>query len=142
MRLEKGLVYSVNAWSLESTDAGAWIVKTSTSKDNAQEVTTIITDEVKRVLDKGLTKEEVMFAQNKIVKSKRMELQSSGSWVDWHATKELTSELPHTLADYTKDIIDVTPEMTMSVAQKYFGNNKWYLGMCGDIAKKDIVVSI
>lgn len=138
----EGLIYGVNAWSFNYMDTGAWVVKASTSKDKAQQVITIITDEVKRVLNEGLTKEEVLFAQNKIVKSKRMDLQTSRSWVDLHASSELKSKTPETLYDYTKGIVEVTPEMTRQVAQRYFGDNNWYLGMCGSISKKDIVISV
>ena len=141
LRLEKGLVYSVNAWSVKFTDAGAWLVKTSTSKDKLQEVVEIIEDEIKRVVDAGLTPEEVNFAQDKIVKSKRMQLQSSEQWVNWHTAIELNQKQLYTLTDYIRSIMQVTPEMTKTVAQTYFGSDKWYLGMCGDISSKDAIVN-
>ncbi len=141
LRLERGLVYGVNAFNLEISDAGSWMVKTSTSKDNIQEVINLIVNELNRILNEGLTPEEILFAQNKIIKSKRIQLQTSGQWIDWNAQEELLRNPSDAIQDYTSAIINVTPEMTRDVAQKYFGPNKWYLGMCGDVSGKSYVVN-
>jgi len=76
------------------SDAGAWVIKTSTSKDKLQEVVDLICDEIKRVSDNGLSEDDIHFAQKKLIKSKRMQFQSSGSWVEWHATEEMISKQP------------------------------------------------
>lgn len=141
LRYEKGLVYGVSAWQHEFGDTGAWVVKTSTSKDKVQEVVDVITDEAKRVAESGLTPEEVEFAQDKIIKSKRMQMQSSEAWVDFHAYRELLAARVWTLTNYVQEIAAVSPRATQDVAKKYFGQNKWYLAMCGDISESSIQVN-
>jgi len=142
LRLERGLVYSVFAGRLELSDAGTWTVKTSTSRDKLQEVVDVICDEIKRVSDSGLNEDEIHFAQRKLIKSKRMQLQSSGSWVAWHATRELISRQPFSLEDNTRSLLEVTSEKTRDVAQEYFGADRWYLGLCGDVTENNIMVRL
>ena len=122
-------------------DSGSWVVKTSTSKDKLREVLDTICDELKRVFDNGLTSEEVKFAQDKIEKSQRMEMQTSDSWVRFHGLRELLGGGKiWTLTDYSSEIRAVTPEATREVARKYFGPDKWYLSICGDVEESEIKI--
>ncbi len=142
LRYEKGLVYSASAWLSSLADCGSWAVMTSTSKDKINEVVEIITKEIKRIMENGLTHEEIEFAKNKIIKSKLMEMQTSGSWVDFHSFYESVNKTGvWTLEDYLREIELVTCEKTKEVANKYFGPDKWFLGMCGDIKEEDVKVA-
>lgn len=142
LRYEKGLVYDVSAWQISRGDYGSWVVKTSTSRNNVQEVLNIITNEIKRVMIDGLSSEEILFVKNKIIKSKLMEMQTSSSWVDFHARYELFNKgKAWTLEDYLRGIESVTSEDIIRVANKYFGADKWYLGICGDIKEDSIKIS-
>ena len=69
LRYEKGLVYGVSAGQQTLSDSGAWVMRTSTSKNNVNEVLGIITTELKKVCEQGLSAEQVKFAQDKIEKS-------------------------------------------------------------------------
>jgi len=142
LRYEKGLVYSVSALSMSMADCGAWVIKTATSKDKVNEVIGIITDEIKRVMTDGLTDEEIIFAKNKIIKSKLMQMQTSSDWVAFHGYYSFFDESDTwTIEDYLKEIELVTPEKTKEVANKYFGQDKWFLGICGDVKEESIDVS-
>ena len=142
LRYEKGLVYSVGARQQTFSDCGTWTVNTSTSKDKVNEVLNFVVEELKRVCDQGLTTEEVKFARDKIEKSKRMEMQTSSSWVSFHSFRELLDDKnTWTLSDYVAEIKSVTPEMTHRVAQKYFGPDKWYLAICGDVEESEIKIN-
>ncbi len=140
LRYGRGLVYGVWGYQLSLSDSGAWVIKTSTAKDKLNEVLSIISGEIKRIQNHGLTQKEVCFAQNKIVKSARMDLQTSSDWVDWHSEYELTGNNPSELKDQMDGILKVTPESTRIVAQNYFAPGKWYLGICGDVKNDDSVV--
>lgn len=140
LRYERGLVYGVSAQQMSFGDAGLWIVKTSATKQKLQEVLDIISGEIQRIVTSGLSPEELQFAKDKIAKSKRMELQSSGSWVGFHAYHQLLSEKPWTFVDYVRDIQAVTVEDTKRIAQKYFLPDSWYLALCGDITADEVGV--
>lgn len=141
LRYNRGLVYGVGAYQHGFVDAGMWAVKTSTAKEKLQEVLDIITATIARVATQGLTDSEIQFAKNKIIKSKRMELQTSASWVNFHAYKQLLSPEPWTFIDYLQGISKVTSEDIRRVAKKYFGHDKWYLAMCGDITKDEVAIN-
>lgn len=138
LRYKRGLVYSVGAWQRDFADAGMWAVQTSMVKDKLKEVLDVINTEIARVADKGLTEEELQFAKDKITKSKRMELQTSASWVGFHAQQQLFSPKPWTLIDYLRGISSVTRENTKSVVRKYLDSEKSYLALCGDISEDEV----
>jgi predicted Zn-dependent peptidase len=120
---------------MEFSGGGICGIKTSASKEKLQEVINIITAEVRRVIQHGLDDTEIQFAKDKIAKSKRMELQSSSSWVNFHAHPQLLSQTPWTLIDYLREIEKVSNDDIKRVAEKYFSSDKWYLALCGDITE-------
>lgn len=141
LRYEKGLVYNVSARFLSLTDSGSWTVNTSTSKDKVNEVIKIITSEIKRVMQNGLAQEEISFAKSKIIKSKLTQMQTSGAWVGFHSNFEAANRgETWTLEDYLNGIGLVTQEKIKEVANSYFGKDKWFLGVCGDIKDEDLKV--
>lgn len=142
LRQEKGLVYTVSAGSSGYSDTGTWRVRTSTGKDKVQEVLDIICGEFNRVYEGKVTPEELQFVKDKIVKSQRMELQTSGSWVDFHCYRELvTPTMRWTVRDFIEDISSVTMEDLARVGEQYFTKGSWFLAMCGDIDKDKIAVN-
>lgn len=138
LRYERGLVYSVSANHLEFAGAGMWYIKTSATKKKLQEVFEVIAKEIQRIMRDGLTSEELQFAKDKIAKSKRMELQSSGSWVGFHTRRQLINPAPWTFIDYIHEIQAVTVADTKRVAEKYFTPDGWYVALCGDIAEDEV----
>jgi len=140
LRYEKGLVYGVNTLSHNLSNAGTWTVKTSTSKDNLQEVVDIITKEFKRIATGGVTEEELKFAKNNITKSSRRRMQTSGAWVSRHI-KNVLVENPVQFPDYLNAVVSTEKSDLSRVGKKYFLPNSWYLAMCGDVDKKSVVVN-
>ncbi len=142
LRQEKGLVYTVSASSFGYSDTGAWRVKTSTGRNNVQEVLDTICTELNRIYEGKITQDELQFAKDKTIKSQRMELQTSGSWVDFHSYRELITPTMHwTVEDLINDISSVTLEDLSRVGNKYFTKGSWFLAMCGDIDKDEITVN-
>lgn len=135
LRYEKGLVYGVGCQTVGMSDGGSFIVKTSTSKDKLQELLDITTAEISKISQNGLIDEDISFAKEKMIKSKREQMQTSSSWVNFHSTDELIGKKDWSLTKYIEEISSVTSEQTKLVAQKYFGENNWYLAVCGDITK-------
>ena len=139
LRYEKGLVYDSSAFSTTMGDCGSWMAMTSTSRDKVKEVLRTISGEVRRVMNDGLTEEELAFVKNKIMRSSLMKMQTSASWVDLHADLEpFNRNGIWTLADQLEAIGAVTPAMTRDVARRYFGPDKWFLAACGDIQEDEL----
>ncbi|MCX6783455.1 MAG: pitrilysin family protein [candidate division WWE3 bacterium] len=134
LRYEKGLVYGVSARNGGFIDGGDFGISTHASKDNLQEVMDIIVTELKRMKDTGPTAEELQLVKNRLIKSKKMSMQTSGSWVDWHEYRTLYyPDSVWTIEDYFKEVSSVTSEEVREVASKYLTNNNWYLTITGDV---------
>ncbi len=142
LRYEKGLVYGISAGAYTLPDAGITYVQTSVLKEKLQETLDIITMELKRIVNDGLTNDEVSFAKNKIIKSKRMQMQTSESWAGFGSYTDITGPKIITLSDYVVEIEAVTQEDTKRVAGKYFTSNNWYLAMHGDVKENEIRINL
>ncbi len=140
LRYEKGLVYSVGTSSYNFSNAGAWSVKTSTSRDKLQEVVNIITDEFARIASGGVTREELEFAKDKVAKSSRRRMQTSASWVRRHVHNELVGN-PMRLPEYLNSISSIKKSDLSRVGKSYFKPGLWYLAMCGDVNETSVVVN-
>ncbi len=144
LRYERGLTYGVNSFTLEESDTGVFLIKTSTSKsnDSLQKVLDVISDEVRRIAENGLPMKDIEFTKKKMIKSLRMRLQASENWVNMYTDWERGVGAPFGITAYTLGISSCTPEMIKSAAQKYFGKDKWYLGMCGDVSADQVKVNL
>jgi len=139
LRYENGLIYGINSWNDQLFDAGTWGFQTSTSKSNFQKVIDIIEKEFSSMAKNGLSQSELDFIKNKIIKSGRLNLQTSESIVDFHAYKQfISSNKPWTVQDYTKSIKEVDCNLIKTAAIKYLDPTKSFLGICGNINEKEI----
>ncbi|MBU0534781.1 insulinase family protein [Patescibacteria group bacterium] len=142
LREEKGLVYGVSVDSLGMSDSGAWVVSTSTPKENVQQLLDIVCDEFNRIYDGGIFDSELRLAKDKIIKSRKQRMQTSRAWVDFHTAGESLN--PKKARDLDK-VLDKISKVTLGdlrrVGRKYFSKNSWYLAMCGDTTEKDFKIN-
>lgn len=141
LRYDKGLVYGVEPIREAFSDCGSWAVRTSTAKKHVQEVTNIIKEEISRIANTGLTKAEISFAKNKIIKSKRLSLQTSASWVNFHAFRQIfCPETIWSLENYINEIQAVDQASIKQASRMYLDTNKSFLALCGDINIDEIKI--
>lgn len=139
LRYENGLIYGISSWHEQLFDAGTWGFQTSTSKSNFQKVIDIIQNELISTAQDGLSQSELDFVKNKIIKSGRLNLQTSESIVNFHAYKQfIDSEKTWTVQDYTESLEKVGCDLIKTTATKYLNPIKSYLAICGDINEKEI----
>jgi len=142
LRTENGLVYSLDVSSEGSFDRGYFSVITSTSKDNVQKVLDIITNEFKRLKKGDISQEEVDLAKNKTIKAKFRETQTSAYWATFHLSEALFNpEKPEDLSDWMNKVEKIDLTDVISVSEKYFKPENWYLSLCGDMSKEDFQVN-
>ncbi|HPR99861.1 MAG TPA: pitrilysin family protein [Candidatus Woesebacteria bacterium] len=139
LRYENGLIYGINSWHEQLFDAGTWGFQTSTSKSNFQKVIDIIEKEFYTIIQDGLPESDLNFVKNKIIKSSRLNLQTSESIVGFHAYKQfINSDKPWTIQDYTESLEKVDCGLIKAAAIRYLNPTKSYLAVCGDISEKEI----
>ncbi len=141
LRNELGLVYGESAYTPASGDSGAFFIKTATTKVHVQQVLDVITREIIRIADDGVSEDQLEHVKNRIIKSRRLDMQTSSDWVDFHGYGTLFRHDQWTLVNFLSEIAAVTPEDIQRVVKTYFSSGKWYLGMCGDITEQDVRVN-
>jgi len=142
LRSEKGLVYSVDAGYCGGYDFGSFSVSTETDKKDLQEVLDIICGEFKRSVLGKVTNKELRFFKQQGIKAQKRYMETSGSWVGFHAYGELIGDKEWlTLPEYLKKFNKVAVADITRVAKKYFRKDSWYLAICGNIKEKDITVN-
>jgi predicted Zn-dependent peptidase len=139
LRYEMGLVYSISSHNMEQSDHGSWVTTTQCAKKDLTVVLEEVTKELNRASSGGLTPDELEFARNKLIKSKRMQLQTSESWVGFHTGYEaFIPDRNWTVVDYMRQLSQVTLTDLERVAKKYFKPDRWYLALCGDIKEGEV----
>lgn len=141
LRFEKGLVYTVGAGYGGSIDRGSFTVTTEISKKNLPEVLDIIGGEFERAVFGKITSSELDFFKTRKIKSQKRVMETSDSWVGFHAYDELFgNEKRLSLPEFLEKVNQVTLDDITRVSKKYLAKDSWYLAVCGDIEEKDIVV--
>jgi predicted Zn-dependent peptidase len=139
LRFKKGLVYGVSSGTGSSFDRGRFGIDTSFLRSNMSETVESICEEVRKLKTSGVPESEFQLARNKILKSSRRAMQTSGSWVDEHVQKALFyPDLKRTIIDYLQDVEAVTIDDLNRVANKYLTQDNWYLSATGNVTEADI----
>jgi len=142
LRYEKGLVYGQRTLNINYRDVGAFLFQSSTLAAQLQEVMDIVCSEFSRVAKNGLTNEEVDFIKMKMTKSLRNNLQMSSDWVNIYSYWERGVNAPFGIENFVKTIELITNKQIKDAAAKYFNNNNWYLGLCGDVDENSVKIKI
>ena len=141
LRYDKGYVYGVGAGYSGSANFGVFSVHTKASKKNLQEVFNIVTEELNELVENGVSEEELEFTKNRSIKSKKGTMQTSGSWISFHAYDELYGDpRKSTLPEYLAKVAALTTEDIKTAGRKFLNKNSWYLAMCGDIKEEEVVI--
>jgi|GEM_PF-559907 len=134
LRYERGLIYSIESNNNSFVDGGSFNILTSVHKTNLQEALDIICTELNRIAVKGPLEEELTLVKNRILKSAKVPLQTSKSWVDTHSYRDLFfPEKNWTTVDYLKEVSAVTTSDIQRVASKYLTKDNWYLLLSGAV---------
>ena len=84
--------------------------------------------------DQGPTGEELQLVKNRLIKSKKMSMQTSDAWVGWHEYRTLYyPDSVWTIEDWFKEVSAVTADEVKQVANRYLTKDNWYLTVTGDL---------
>jgi predicted Zn-dependent peptidase len=139
LRNQKGFIYSITSNVLAFSDSGTWVIQTSTNKQNVLELLYLLQQEISRLMQELVPSSELEIAQESLIKSKRLQLQTADQWVAFHVNTELLRPKDNWSIDsYIDEISSVTPNDIQAVAQKYFSTERWFLSLNGQIEREEI----
>jgi zinc protease len=119
IREKRALAYRVSAFSMEGIDPGYFAVYVATSPENLDEALQAIREELRSVVDKGVTPEELARAQRYLVGTHAIGLQRKSAIAAALAFHEAYGQGWRAYRQYTDSVMKVKVQDVVRVARKY-----------------------
>ncbi len=137
IRETRGLAYAVHSFRLPFQDAGATAIYVGTTPDQAPEVLKLVRAELDKLIEHGLTAEELVRAKGHVKGSLALSLEDVNSRMNRLGRNELTG-LPHLSVDEIVDKVDqVTSDDIVDVARVAY-RGPYVLGAVGPFSADDL----
>lgn len=131
VREERGLAYAVFGFKLAYADSGAWGVHVGTTPHQTDTALTVIRDELAKVVEDGITPEELERAKGSMRGGLALSLEDSNSRMVRLGRDELAG-MPHLSVDERLEKLEaVDLEMVQSVAAEIYGAPTRVMGAVG-----------
>jgi zinc protease len=119
IREKRGLAYRISAFSMEGIDPGYFAVYMATSPDNLEEAVRAIRDQLRAVVERGITPEELARAQRYLVGTHAIGLQRKSAIAAALAFHEAYGQGWQAYRQYGGHVMKVKAEDVLRIARKY-----------------------
>jgi len=131
VREERGLAYAVYGFKFSYADTGAWGVHVGTTPSQTDTAMTVIRDELAKVVEEGITTEELERAKGSMRGGLALALEDANSRMVRLGRDEL-ADMPHLSVDERLEKLDgVTLDMVKDVAGEIYGGSPRVMGAVG-----------
>jgi len=137
----RGLAYAVHSFRMPFLDAGASAVYVGTTPSQTDEVLRIVRDEIERVINDGITDEELERAKGHVKGSLALGLEDANSRMNRIGRTELTG-MDHLSVDETVERISAVDNEDVKAAAKVAYAGPYVLGAVGPFVEDDFVEHI
>ncbi|EKN88197.1 peptidase, M16 family [Leptospira interrogans str. 2003000735] len=137
VREEKGLCYHITAYPSSYADVGINSIVCSTSKEKFITCLEIISDEIKSVLDHGISEKELLDAQTNHEGTLSISYEQTESRMNTIALMELYYGRNFSYEERVKEIYSITLEDLNMFAKSVFGIPKLHLSALGNLSLKE-----
>ncbi|NHZ70034.1 MAG: insulinase family protein [Proteobacteria bacterium] len=141
IRETRGLAYAVHSFRMPFLDAGASAVYVGTTPSQTDEVLTIVRSEIEKVINDGITEEELERAKGNIKGSLALGLEDANSRMTRLGRTELTG-MEHLTVDETVERIAAIDNEDVKAAAKVAYSGPYVLGAVGPFAEEDFAEHI
>ena len=119
IREKRGLCYHVRSSSNNWSDVGNWSIYAGVATEKVEEATRAILVELAKVVDKGVTEEEVKIAKKRLKTMIAFKSEDPEFMGEYYGRKELFGEEMLTLDEFLKQIDKVTKQHIDQLTRKY-----------------------
>lgn len=133
IREKKGLVYSIYSYPTIYNDAGLFTIYAGMKPENLNEVTKLIYDEVRMMLKKGITKQELEKSREQLKGSYILGLESTSSRMSSIGKSELLLGRIHTPEEILDKIGKITMEGMNYIIHSIFNLDKVGISVVGKV---------
>jgi len=138
IREQNALAYSIYSYVTSYRDTGLLTVYAGTDPTNALEVVRLVTRELKKIKDEGITQAEGLRVKNQIKGSLVLSLESSNSHMSRLARQEMYFGKYHSMDDIIKSVEKVTLDQVQQLAQQLFTRENLSLTILGPLSKDEV----
>jgi predicted Zn-dependent peptidase len=138
IREQNALAYSIYSYITSYRDTGLLTVYAGTDPSNALEVVRLVTRELKKIKDEGITQAEGLRVKNQIKGSLVLSLESSNSHMSRLARQEIYFGRYHSMDDIIKNVESVALDQVQQLAQQLFTPENLSLTILGPLSKDEV----
>ena len=139
VREERGLAYSIYAFKMAFADNGVWGVYVGTTPSQTGTAMDVIKQELTKVVEDGITKEELERVKGSIRGGLALSLEDASSRMVRLGRDELAG-LPHLSVDERLEKLEgVDLEAVRSVAGEIYGSQTRMLGAVGPFEREELI---
>jgi predicted Zn-dependent peptidase len=142
VREQNALAYSIYSYVTSYRDTGLLTVYAGTDPTNTLEVLRLVTRELKKIKDEGITQAEEMRVKNQIKGALVLSLESSNSHMSRLARQEMYFGKYISIDDIIKGVEKVTSEQVQLLAQQLFTRENISLAILGPLSRADVPDSV
>lgn len=138
IREQNALAYSIYSYVTSYRDTGLLTVYAGTDPSNTFEVVRLVTKELRKIKEEGITHAEETRVRNQIKGSLVLSLESSNSHMSRLARQEIYFGKYLSMDDIIKGVEKVTAEQAQHLAQQLFTRENISLTILGPMNKADV----
>ncbi len=138
IREQNALAYSIYSYITSYRDTGLLTIYAGTDPSNALEVVRLVTRELKKIKDEGITQAEGLRVKNQIKGSLVLSLESSNSHMSRLARQEIYFGRYHSMDDIIKSVESVALDQVQQLAQQLFTPENLSLTILGPLSKAEV----
>ncbi len=137
IREQRGLAYAVHSFRLPFLETGAAAIYVGTTPTQAPEVLKLVRAELDKLMDQGLTDDELVRAKGHVQGSLALSLEDSNSRMTRLGRTELTGVEHLSVDEIVEKIEAVTPEDALEVVRAVY-SGPYVLGAVGPFDPEDL----
>lgn len=142
IRESMGLAYAIKGMTKHYQDTGAYLIYAGVSPEKTEKAVRAIVGELKKIRDKGVTKNEMERAKKFIVSQILMELEDNLEYMLWIGEQRLLRKNLITIKETIEKIKGVKSEDVKSIAEKLFIPENMYLSLIGEYTDEEKLTNI
>jgi predicted Zn-dependent peptidase len=131
VREKRGLAYSIGSYTGQYAETGSFAIYAGTAPTRIHEVLRVVRDETERVVDDGLTEEELERSKGQFKGSLVLGLEDTSSRMSWLGKSELTRGEILSVDEVIRRVDAVTEADVRAVAKEVLGAGPRALALIG-----------
>lgn len=131
LREEMGVAYYAGSSAFFFSDRGIFAASAGVTTSRAVEVTEVLLEELRRLREEEVSKEELKKAKDYYVGNLLLSLETSDAVARFYGFQEILGKKPKTAEERKREIMEVTAEDVERVAQKYLTPERMNLAVVG-----------